>query len=110
VRKYMTLASRRREYRLRLFHALRDLTADPTGLAAGHQHAGGGGLYAQRIVTRKHFDMAAAKDAALRYVGLNAELSGAGRSRVVSGPNRVLEGTASEGQDQAPGARPACMR
>jgi 4-hydroxybutyryl-CoA dehydratase/vinylacetyl-CoA-Delta-isomerase len=31
---------------------------------------GGGGLFAQRIVTRKHYDLAGAKEAALRYVGL----------------------------------------
>jgi 4-hydroxybutyryl-CoA dehydratase/vinylacetyl-CoA-Delta-isomerase len=72
VRKYMTTGERADgEYRLRLFHALRDLTADAYGawrLVTNMQ--GGGGLYAQRIVTRKHFDMAAAKDAALRYVGL----------------------------------------
>ena len=30
----------------------------------------GGGLYAQRIVTRKHYDLDAAKQAALRVAGL----------------------------------------
>ena len=30
----------------------------------------GGGLYAQRIVTRKHYDLDGAKQAALRVAGL----------------------------------------
>lgn len=72
VRKYMSTGQRADgEYRLRLFHAVRDLTADSYGawrLVTNMQ--GGGGLYAQRIVTRKYFDMAGAKEAALRYVGL----------------------------------------
>ncbi len=46
------------EYRTRLFHAIRDLTADAYG---GWQPVtnvqAGGGLYAQRIVTRKHYDL-----------------------------------------------------
>jgi 4-hydroxybutyryl-CoA dehydratase/vinylacetyl-CoA-Delta-isomerase len=59
------------EYRTRLFHAIRDLTADAYG---GWQQVtniqAGGGLYAQRIVTRKHYDLDGAKQAALRVAGL----------------------------------------
>jgi 4-hydroxybutyryl-CoA dehydratase/vinylacetyl-CoA-Delta-isomerase len=72
VRKYMsTGAGVDGEYRLRLFHAIRDLTADAyggwkfvTNLQAG------GGLYAQRIVTRKFYDLAGAKRKALALAGL----------------------------------------
>ncbi len=70
VRKYMTGAADG-EYRTRLFHAIRDLTADSyggwkfvTNLQAG------GGLYAQRIVTRKHYDIEASKQKALKAAGL----------------------------------------
>ena len=51
---------------LRLFHAIRDLTADSYGgwqLVTNIQS--GGGLFAQRIVTRKHYDLDGAKRAAL---------------------------------------------
>jgi len=72
VRKYMAGADGADgEYRMRLFHAIRDLTADSyggwkfvTNLQAG------GGLYAQRIVTRKHYDIDAAKRKALAAAGL----------------------------------------
>lgn len=72
VRKYMaTSRDVDGEYRLRLFHAIRDLTADAyggwrfvTNLQAG------GGLYAQRIVTRKHYDLEGAKRKALALAGL----------------------------------------
>ena len=74
VRKYMATGvgpAEDGEYRMRLFHAIRDLTADAyggwkfvTNLQAG------GGLYAQRIVTRKHYDMEAAKKKALKLAGL----------------------------------------
>ena len=59
------------EYRARLMHTIRDLTADAyggwkfvTNLQAG------GGLYAQRIVTRKHYDLDGAKQKALAAAGL----------------------------------------
>ena len=59
------------EYRARLMHTIRDLTADAyggwkfvTNLQAG------GGLYAQRIVTRKHYDLDGAKRKALGVAGL----------------------------------------
>jgi 4-hydroxybutyryl-CoA dehydratase/vinylacetyl-CoA-Delta-isomerase len=73
VRKYMgTKADVDGEYRVRLFHAIRDLTADAYG---GWQQVttiqAGGGLYAQRIVTRKHYDLDGAKRAALAVAGLS---------------------------------------
>jgi 4-hydroxybutyryl-CoA dehydratase/vinylacetyl-CoA-Delta-isomerase len=59
------------EYRSSLMHAIRDLTADAyggwkfvTNLQAG------GGLYAQRIVTRRHYDLDGAKAKALAVAGL----------------------------------------
>jgi 4-hydroxybutyryl-CoA dehydratase / vinylacetyl-CoA-Delta-isomerase len=68
ARKYMsTMQSVDGLYRTRLFHAIRDFTAD----ALGGWHAvtniqAGGGLYAQRIVSRLHYDMEQAKRTALR--------------------------------------------
>jgi 4-hydroxybutyryl-CoA dehydratase/vinylacetyl-CoA-Delta-isomerase len=60
------------EERMRLFHAIRDMTAD----AFGGWHSvtnvqSGGGLYAQRIVTRKHYDMEGAKAHARRAAGID---------------------------------------
>jgi 4-hydroxybutyryl-CoA dehydratase/vinylacetyl-CoA-Delta-isomerase len=72
VRKYMSTGPDvDGEYRARLFHAIRDLTAD----SYGGWHAvtniqSGGGLYAQRIVTRKFYDMDRAKHLALAASGL----------------------------------------
>lgn len=67
VRKYMTANPEvDGEYRMKLFHAIRDLTADAMGgwrFVTNIQ--AGGGLYAQRIVTRKHYDMESAKRKAL---------------------------------------------
>jgi 4-hydroxybutyryl-CoA dehydratase / vinylacetyl-CoA-Delta-isomerase len=72
VRKYMrTMEGIDGEYRLRLFHAIRDATADAFGgwrMVTNVQ--AGGGLYAQRIVTRRHYDLQAAKQKALRSAGL----------------------------------------
>ena len=81
ARKYMsTGADVDGEYRTRLFHAIRDLTADSYG---GWKQVtnvqAGGGLYAQRIVTRKHYDMDAAKQAALQVAGLAADQHGPSR-------------------------------
>ena len=72
ARKYMaTRSDVDGEYRTRLFHTIRDLTADAYG---GWRQVtnvqAGGGLYAQRIVTRKHYDLEGAKQAALRVAGL----------------------------------------
>jgi 4-hydroxybutyryl-CoA dehydratase/vinylacetyl-CoA-Delta-isomerase len=59
------------EYRTRLFHAIRDLTADSYGgWRAVTNIQAGGGLYAQRIVTRKHYDLDRAKELALDAAGL----------------------------------------
>jgi 4-hydroxybutyryl-CoA dehydratase/vinylacetyl-CoA-Delta-isomerase len=59
------------EERVRLFHAIRDLTADSYGgwhLVTNLQS--GGGLFAQRIVARKHYDMQRAKELALAAAGI----------------------------------------
>ena len=73
ARKYM--ATRRDvdgEYRASLMHAIRDLTADAYGgwkLVTNLQ--AGGGLYAQRIVTRRHYDLDGAKRKALHVAGMS---------------------------------------
>ena len=72
ARKYMsTRHDVDGEYRARLMHTIRDLTADSyggwkfvTNLQAG------GGLNAQRIVTRRHYDLDGAKQKALAVAGL----------------------------------------
>ena len=75
LRKYMsTMKGIDGEYRLRLFHAIRDLTADALGgwrMVTNVQ--AGGGLYAQRIVTRRHYDLDGAKKKALRAAGMLRE-------------------------------------
>jgi len=71
VRKYMAGANSDGEYRMKLFHAIRDLTADAYGgwkFVTNIQ--AGGGLYAQRIVTRKHYDLEGAKQKALKLAGM----------------------------------------
>jgi 4-hydroxybutyryl-CoA dehydratase / vinylacetyl-CoA-Delta-isomerase len=72
VDKYMTANPEvSGEERTRLFHAIRDMTADAFGgwhLVTNVQS--GGGLYAQRIVTRKHYDMDAAKQLARHAAGM----------------------------------------
>lgn len=72
IRKYMsTREGVDGEYRTRLFHAIRDLTADAFGgWQAVTNIQAGGGLYAQRIVTRKHYDLDHAKQRALAAAGL----------------------------------------
>ncbi len=72
VKQHMAGATGDGEYRARLFHAIKDLTAGNFGgWKAVTKVQGGGGLYAQRIVTRKHFDLDAARDAALAATGLS---------------------------------------
>ena len=68
ARKYMgTMQSVDGLYRTRLFHAIRDLTADAYGgWNAVTNIQAGGGLYAQRIVSRLHYDMDHAKKVALQ--------------------------------------------
>mgnify|MGYP003556158672 FL=1 len=73
ARKYMA-AGREvdGEYRASLMHAIRDLTADAYGgwkLVTNIQ--AGGGLYAQRIVTRRHYDLDGAKRKALHVAGMS---------------------------------------
>jgi len=71
ARKYMRGSTADGEYRTRLFHAIRDLTADTYGgWRAVTNIQAGGGLYAQRIVTRRHYDLARAKEMALEATGL----------------------------------------
>ena len=75
ARKYMATSNDvDGEYRSRLMHTIRDLTADAyggwkfvTNLQAG------GGLYAQRIVTRKHYDLDGAKRKALALTGFDED-------------------------------------
>jgi len=60
------------EYRSRLFHAIRDLTAD--GLGGWHHVTNlqsGGGLFAQKLVTRKNYDIERARALALKAAGLS---------------------------------------
>ena len=72
ARKYMgTMQSVDGLYRARLFHAIRDFTADAYGgWNAVTNIQAGGGLYAQRIVSRLHYDMDRAKRTALEVGGL----------------------------------------
>jgi 4-hydroxybutyryl-CoA dehydratase/vinylacetyl-CoA-Delta-isomerase len=59
-------------FRTRLFHAIRDLTADAYGgWNAVTNIQAGGGLYAQRIVSRMHYDMDQAKRTALEMAHLS---------------------------------------
>ena len=76
VRKYMsTRKSVDGEYRTRLFHAIRDLTADALGgWQAVTNIQAGGGLYAQRIVSRMHYDLEGAKRLALERAGMTEYL------------------------------------
>jgi 4-hydroxybutyryl-CoA dehydratase/vinylacetyl-CoA-Delta-isomerase len=74
VRKYMTtMPGVPGEYRMKLFHAIRDTTADSYGgwhLVTNIQS--GGGLTAQRVVVRKFYDMAHAKSLGLRAAGVES--------------------------------------
>ncbi|TDC44791.1 4-hydroxyphenylacetate 3-hydroxylase [Actinomadura sp. KC345] len=60
------------EYRTKLFHAIRDTTADSYG---GWHHVtnlqSGGGLFAQRLVTRKNYDIERARALGLKAAGLS---------------------------------------
>lgn len=73
IRKYMgTKQSVDGLYRTKLFHAIKDLTADSYGgwkLVTNMQS--GGGLYAQRIVTRGRYDMDNARAQALAAARLD---------------------------------------
>jgi len=72
LEKYMSTGSTiSGEYRTRLFHAIRDTTADSFG---GWHHVtnlqSGGGLFAQRLVTRKNYDLDRARALALKAAGI----------------------------------------
>src|SRR6201991_347649 len=73
LRKYLTGASDvTGDTRAKLFHAIRDATADSYGgwhLVTNVQS--GGGLFAQRLVTRKHYDMDRAKRLARHAANLD---------------------------------------
>jgi 4-hydroxybutyryl-CoA dehydratase / vinylacetyl-CoA-Delta-isomerase len=60
------------EHRMKLFHAIRDYTADAYG---GWQHVtmlqAGGGLFAQQTVAKLHYDMDHAKALAREVAGLD---------------------------------------
>ena len=57
--------------RLKLLHYVRDLTADTYGgWIAVTESLAGGGQYAQRLVTLRHFDLNNAKELARKAVGL----------------------------------------
>jgi 4-hydroxybutyryl-CoA dehydratase/vinylacetyl-CoA-Delta-isomerase len=72
IRKYMsTKQSVDGLYRTKLFHAIRDTTADALGgWSAVTNIQAGGGLYAQRIVSRMHYDLEEAKRMALQYANM----------------------------------------
>lgn len=72
LRKYMaTRNSVDGEYRMRLLHTVRDVTASSTGgYRASANLLSGGGLYAQRVVTRGRYNMERAKALALDLAGL----------------------------------------
>ena len=58
------------EERLKLLHYVRDLTADTYGgWIAVTESLAGGGQYAQRLVTLRHYDLNEAKRLARRAVG-----------------------------------------
>jgi 4-hydroxybutyryl-CoA dehydratase/vinylacetyl-CoA-Delta-isomerase len=76
IRKYMgTMQSVDGLYRTKLFHAIRDMTADSYGgWSAVTNIQAGGGLYAQRIVSRMHYDLDGAKRMALRSAHMDEYL------------------------------------
>lgn len=69
LEKYMAGAGASGELRMRLLHLIRNLTSDGFGgwLAVTTIQAGGG-IYAQRLVMRNHFDMDRAKNMALEML------------------------------------------
>ncbi|MYE86649.1 MAG: 4-hydroxyphenylacetate 3-hydroxylase, partial [Gammaproteobacteria bacterium] len=83
VRKYMgTMQSVDGIYRSKLFHAIRDYTADALGgwYAVTNLQAGGG-LYAQRIVSRLHYDLEHAKKLALEAAHMGEHANGTERAK-----------------------------
>ena len=80
LRKYMgTKQSVDGTYRTKLFHAIRDTTADSLGgWNAVTNIQAGGGLYAQRIVSRAHYDLDGAKRMALASAHMSGYAEAAG--------------------------------
>jgi 4-hydroxybutyryl-CoA dehydratase / vinylacetyl-CoA-Delta-isomerase len=82
IEKYMATDTKNGEWRTLLFHGIRDLTAESYGgwhLVTELQ--AGGGLFAQRTVTRKHYDMDKAKHLAMRRIGIDPTLAPVGTTR-----------------------------
>ncbi|MCZ6656087.1 MAG: 4-hydroxyphenylacetate 3-hydroxylase [Gammaproteobacteria bacterium] len=78
IRKYMsTMQSVDGTYRSKLFHAIRDYTADALGgwYAVTNLQAGGG-LHAQRVVSRAHYDIEHAKRMALEAAHMHEYING----------------------------------
>ena len=78
IRKYMsTMQSVDGIYRSKLFHAIRDYTADALGgwYAVTNLQAGGG-LHAQRVVSRAHYDIESAKRMALEAAYMHEYING----------------------------------
>ncbi len=80
VEKYLrTVAGVDAQYRSRLFHAIRDYTADRFG---GWQQVStlqsGGGLFAQQLVAAKHYDLTRAKRMELKIADLPIDPAEAG--------------------------------
>src|SRR4029079_15736303 len=74
--------------RLRLLHYGRDLTADTFGgWIAVTESLAGGGQYAQRLVTLRHYDLNNAKALARRAVGIDGDAAGGDKA-----PAAVLHG------------------
>lgn len=62
------------EERMKLLHYVRDLTADTYGgWIAVTESLAGGGQYAQRLVTLRHYDLNEAKRLARRAIGIGGE-------------------------------------
>lgn len=75
LRKYLQASpSFSSDDRVRVMRAVRDFTADTFG---GWRNVtnlqSGGGLFAQRLVTRKHYDMASTLERTRRLIGLDAD-------------------------------------
>jgi 4-hydroxybutyryl-CoA dehydratase / vinylacetyl-CoA-Delta-isomerase len=82
VRKYMRGRSGvSAEQRMKLFHLIRDTTADAYGgWQLVTQMMAGGGMYAQRMVARRHYDLEHAKAMARSAAGID-EAAEAGASK-----------------------------
>jgi 4-hydroxybutyryl-CoA dehydratase / vinylacetyl-CoA-Delta-isomerase len=74
------------EERLKMFHYLRDTTADAYG---GWSYVtgqlAGGGQHAQRLVTMRHYDMAKAKELARRSMGIGGHAEAAAEPALAFG-------------------------